>query len=284
MITDRDTNMVYFSKRITWYNVWKHLDPVLRDKEIRYDFIHGTKDIWARDYMPIQLEKNRFVEYVYNPDYLLDDPKRRTDLSVIDKGNLPLSDRDEKTALIIDGGNVIKCDDAVIMTDKVFLENRRLNLSRKEVVNELERLFGKVIIIPWNIQDEWDFCGHADGMVRYIGNNKVLVNNMCNHPELAWQRKEVMSAIEDAGMDVLELDYGHNSTDVNDWAYLNYLRVGDVIFMPTVGRPDTDHEAARQIAEASGCEVVPVPALSLVRANGKYGGGALNCISWTVSV
>lgn len=40
------------------------------------------------------------------------------------------------TKLIIDGGNVIKCSDKVIMTDKVFLENRKLQYSQKEVMEE----------------------------------------------------------------------------------------------------------------------------------------------------
>ncbi len=61
-----------------------------------------------------------------------------------------------------------------------------------------------------------------------------------------------------------------------------FLRVGDIIFMPTIERPDVDGEALRQLSAIYGCKVVPVPFLSVVKANGKYGGGALNCVSWTV--
>ena len=33
----------------------------------------SKKHVWARDYMPIQLEEGRFLKYVYRPDYLKND-------------------------------------------------------------------------------------------------------------------------------------------------------------------------------------------------------------------
>lgn len=280
MITDSQTNKVYFSKRITWYKMWPALKEALDKHGVPYVFLERTRDKWVRDYMPIQMAKDRFVSYVYDPDYLQKDRALITDWETIPGLDLP--GENVRTRLIIDGGNVVKCADGVIMTDKVFLENRRLQLSRKEVMEELERLFGKVVILPWNIGDEWDFCGHADGMVRYVGGNRVLVNNLVNHPESAWQLKEIHETLSAAGMDFEDLDYGR-SRDVNDWAYLNFLQVGDVIFMPTLDKPQTDRLAAEQISAIYGCEVVPIPSLSLVKANGKYGGGALNCISWNIA-
>ena len=32
--------------------------------------LQGTKDIWAVDYMPVQIQDDEFVQFVYNPDYL----------------------------------------------------------------------------------------------------------------------------------------------------------------------------------------------------------------------
>ena len=34
------------------------------------EVIPGTADIWCRDYMPIQLDQDRFCQFVYAPDYL----------------------------------------------------------------------------------------------------------------------------------------------------------------------------------------------------------------------
>ena len=56
-----------------------------------------------------------------------------------EKLNLP-DVRVAKTDVVLDGGNVIKCEDSVIMTDKIFYENR--NYDKVVLMNELERCFG----------------------------------------------------------------------------------------------------------------------------------------------
>ena len=280
MITDRQTNTVFFSKRLTWSTVWPGLKAALEENEIRYELLGNTRDKWARDYMPIQIEKDNFVSYVYNPDYLLQDRHLITYFD--DITNLPEVDVKHSTQLIIDGGNIVKGEDYVIMTDKVFIENERFNVTREEVMRELERLFGNVIIIPWNREDEWDFCGHADGIVRHIRGRQVLLNNLRNHPEKAWQRDAIIKIFRGKGIEYEELDYGPGYHGVNDWAYLNFLQVGDVIFMPTVEKPNEDLRASEQLCAIYGCKVVPVPFLPVVKANGKYGGGAINCVSWNI--
>ena len=37
---------------------------------VRIEIIPATADIWRRDYMPIQLDEDRFCQFVYAPDYL----------------------------------------------------------------------------------------------------------------------------------------------------------------------------------------------------------------------
>ena len=280
MITDRDTNRVYFSRRITWYKAWPGLKDALDDNRVDYALLDGTRDIWARDYMPVQVGADRFVRYIYDPDYLQEDKDRITDWTLIPR--LDLKWKVEATNLILDGGNIVKCRDFVIMTDKVFIENERLGLSHDQVMDELKRLFGDVVIVPWNKEDKWDYCGHADGLVRQVEGNTVLLNNLCNHEESSKHRERILEVFRERGIEYIELDFGPGYHGVNDWAYLNFLRVGDIIFMPTIERPDVDGEALRQLSAIYGCKVVPVPFLSVVKANGKYGGGALNCVSWTV--
>ncbi len=75
--------------------------------------------------------------------------------------------------IILDGGNVVKHKDKVILTSKVFKENpdySELNLITK-LKNQLQ--VKQIIIIP---QEPKDFVGHADGMVRFIDTDTVLVN------------------------------------------------------------------------------------------------------------
>ena len=146
----------------------------------------------------------------------------------------------------------------------------------------MERIFGNVVFIPWNYKDEWDFCGHADGMVRFIDKDYVLLNNFCDHPNDIWLRDEIVQVLKEHHIGFTELHYDVKCHGVNDWAYLNFLQVGNKIFMPTVEKPDVDAKAQKQLESIYRCEVIPVPLLSIVKANGKYGGGALNCISWNI--
>ena len=70
MISDNSCNKVFFSRHILRFKCWSNLKHALELYNVEYSFLDETKDIWARDFMPIQLEKDLFVSYRYNPDYL----------------------------------------------------------------------------------------------------------------------------------------------------------------------------------------------------------------------
>ena len=74
MIQDNQTNKVYLAKGFSYYQpVSMELVQALYGKGIEFEWLPRTessKYIWARDYMPIQLEKDLFLLYRYNPDYL----------------------------------------------------------------------------------------------------------------------------------------------------------------------------------------------------------------------
>ena len=58
MFTDNLTNTVYFSsllpEKCPVLNA--HLVDVLQKHGVPYAYLSGTKDIWCRDFMPIQVE------------------------------------------------------------------------------------------------------------------------------------------------------------------------------------------------------------------------------------
>ena len=70
MIPDWETNHLFLSDRLE--NQFPALFANLRSvlKCVTIDIIPGTNDIWCRDFMPIQLDGNRFCQFRYNPDYL----------------------------------------------------------------------------------------------------------------------------------------------------------------------------------------------------------------------
>ncbi len=75
-IYDWDTDIVYLSDKLeVFFNDFYHrLIEKFGEMGIEYGIINGTKDIWCRDYMPIQIQDNLFVGYNYNPDYLDSEP------------------------------------------------------------------------------------------------------------------------------------------------------------------------------------------------------------------
>ena len=279
MIQDYQTNMVYLAKGLKYYKpVYTNLLKALEKEGIPYGFLPGTeskKHIWARDYMPIQLEKDSFMTHEYSPDYLIGFEDYIPDYKAIVK-DMNLSHIDSQINL--DGGNVVKCGKKVIMTNKVFGSNldyfeEMLDCRRRSLINRLEDyLEADIILIP---QDRCDEYGHADGMVRYIGGNDVLINCYRNIDINLYDRiVDVLSR----HFHVERLYFNIPRCSKYVWAYINFLQVGKCIFVPGLGIKE-DMLAIEQIQSfypnhkvilIDGC-------MDLVRE-----GGALNCISWNI--
>lgn len=80
MIPEWSKNIIYFSSilssDIRFNHFFKALQNVLNANKLPFDLLPKTNDIWARDYMPIQIDKEDFLEYRYDPDYLLSTSKQ----------------------------------------------------------------------------------------------------------------------------------------------------------------------------------------------------------------
>lgn len=278
MITDNHTNTVYFSgllpEKCPILNT--HIKEALGRRGIPYAYLLGAKDIWCRDFMPIQIEEDRFVFYKYTPNYLQD--KRwlhfQSDPVAVFKNeaNKLQSYLDKSIAIdmIVDGGNVVKCGDTIVMTEKVFAENK------DKTRNEVERILCEafqcdILFLPW---DKNEIFGHSDGVVHYAGRNKVLLTNYDDISPYYYSR--FRKALEKC-FEVIPLQYHAKRKHARSWAYINFLQVGNLILVPQLGLEE-DKQALDLIGNTlPGCEVVGIPALEAVRK-----GGALNCISWNI--
>ena len=274
MLPDSLTNTVFLSEWLPEVCpiLYQNLTKVLKDNTVRYRILGNTNDIWCRDFMPIQTDEKRFVFYQYNPDYLQDKHKRRYITNVNRVQNIDFL-RQAETAnldLVLDGGNVVKCVHKVVMTEKVFAENR--GRSRSEVQRLLEDAFQcDIVFLPW---DENEKCGHSDGITHYVGDNRVLLTNYGDFDKTFAQ---AFLRILEKHFEVIPLKYNVKRQHARSWAYINYLQVDNLVIVPQLGIPE-DEQALQQIAEAlPACKVVGVPALEAVRK-----GGALNCISWNI--
>ena len=243
MISDKDTNTIYFSELLKtdsrFSDTSSQIVSMLDSFGAKYKFLHNTKDIWARDYMPIQINDKKFIEYRYDPDYLQGNCKGRRDLKtypdiVCDSIKCPT----EKSDLIMDGGNFVKSSDCVILTEKIVKENR-LFYSKTDLIKKIHDTFQveKVVLIP---PDKSDIYGHADGMIRFINNDTVLINHYYKNDSVIQYR------LKQAGLKSEFIDYKVKKKDKRNWAYLNFLQTRNLILLPKFGI-DEDEQALEQI-------------------------------------
>ncbi len=282
MIADNEKNIIYFSDLIKSEKKYKKtcedITGLLDLFQIKYDFLPYTKDIWARDYMPIQVSKDKFIEYRYDPDYLQNVKYRKlkTYPDLVCNG---INIKTIKTDIILDGGNVIKSKNAVILTDKIVHENIE-NYSKQELSDELKRLFEteRIIYVPWDRNEPY---GHADGMLRFIDEQNVVINGYFEDYEEEFKNKLYIS-LEEYGIRYLKLNYSVANPDPDrNWAYINFLQTKDILLVPGL-----DIEEDRQALEkfeklfpdyAERGRIIQIDVSPIVAE-----GGALNCISWTV--
>lgn len=275
MITDNQTNTIYFSERLKvdkrYVKTYNDIEKALNSCGITPKLIPKTKDIWARDYMPIQINEDKYIEFRYDPNYLQGEQKGRRNLKtypdiVCDVLNISAI----KSDLIIDGGNVIKSEDRIIMTDKVVIENEH-NYIEVDLINKLKSTFkvNIVILFEW---DENEIYGHSDGVLRFIENKKVLISSIYKDDI------ELQNSLKKAGISFVFLEVDESFK--YSWAYINYLQTKDLILIPKFD-VEEDGIILRQFQNlfpqyANNNRIVQIDMKAVVKE-----GGALNCISWT---
>ncbi len=276
MITDDQTNTVYFSsllpEKCPVLN--RYIADFLDENRIHFVYLSETKDIWCRDFMPIQIEEDRFVFYKYTPNYLKDFLRLQTntkDVCQLNRNQLkPVMQNAVTIDLVLDGGNVVKCGNTVVMTEKVFVENK------DKTHSEIERILKDgfqcdLLFLPWDHKEKF---GHSDGIVHYAGDGKVLLTNYDEISPYYYSRFH--KALEKR-FEVIPLKYESKRQHARSWAYINFLQIGKLVLVPQLGLEE-DEQAMEQISKAlPDCKVEGIPALEAVRK-----GGALNCISWNI--
>jgi len=275
MISDFETNTIYFSERIKTDNRFKstfnQVISILNSFGVKPELISKTNDIWARDYMPIQVNETKYIEYRYDPDYLQGHWKGCRDSKTYpDIVCASLKLKTEKSDLIMDGGNLVKTSDCIILTDKIVKENR-FSYTKNELIRKLRETFkvDKVILIPWFRKEKY---GHSDGVLRFIDNETVLISHYYKKDSVMLYR------LKSGGLKTEFIDFKVKKRDKRNWAYINFLQTKDLILLPKFGI-DEDKQAIEQIEnfyhDYKG-RIAQVDMTDIVKF-----GGALNCITWT---
>ena len=279
---DTMTNFVYISDKLKEFypRIYARLTKLFNEMDIEWGEIEGTKDIWIRDYMPIQISDNQFVVYNYNPDYLkASGDKYLTDSYLISTKILHHSQIID-CGITLDGGNIVTCAGHRVLTDKVFQENGKSKYDPEFCRSLCESLKSEIIFLPWHCDNPQepnaDVYGHADGLVHWVGDNRVLMSN--HRDSFPEEADEIISRLETVGFEVIEMlfDVPNPNRDYN-WAYINYLEVGNKIIVPTFGIPE-DKQALKYIREANPDSIVRGFRMRDIARSG----GALHCITWNI--
>lgn len=277
MITDRDTNFLFLSERLQLKcEFFARLQAVLIRNGIKFRMLPHTNDIWAVDYMPIQTDVNTFIQFRYEPDYLQGEKYQHTLTDPV-KACKEIGLNPQKSNIKIDGGNVIKGETWIILTDKIFSDNP--GFTKTGLTTELERLFkARIVIIP---REPYDYIGHADGMVRYYDDKTVLVNSYRSPYDKPFGDK-LRASLTKQGLKMIEIPYNpytNRTFDMTNGLYINFLQMKNFTLVPTFGLKQ-DQEALSLFQKLFPTSIVDAIDSSHLAKDG----GVLNCISWNIKV
>lgn len=281
MVFENDTNYVYFSSLLTtqdkYSGFWRKLEGILKKEKILFGFIEGTRDIWCRDYMPIQISENDFVQFKFFPDYYLE-PDEIHKLTI--PGEIKIDYRIDcrYSELIVDGGNIVKSGNTAILTEKIFTENGKCSPEKvlKTLKHDLE--VDKVVILP--IQP-LDYTGHSDGMVKFLNENCLLVSDYSGESK-SWKIK-MDKALEKSGLEIriypsVMCDEKNEKGDYTaKGCYINFAQIGNKILLPQFDFPKDDVVLKETKTLFPDCEIIPINSNEIA-----IDGGVLNCITWNI--
>ena len=283
MIKDKDTNYIYFSSLIKenkkYLPFWERIKLILLENNIPFGFIENTRDIWCRDYMPIQLNSDEFIQFTYFPEYLLT-PKNISKLTL--QNEIRTIDRINKkeSKLILDGGNIVSSGKIALITQKVFEENK--NLEKKTVISLLEKALkvDKIFILP---KQPYDYTGHADGMVKFIDENTILVSDYSAQKD--YWIKEMDSVLKNTGLNIKTFPseiVTEKNTDGDYTAkgvYINFLRVGNIVLVPQFNLNSDKIAIEKATKYFPDCKIIPLLSNEIATD-----GGVINCVTWNIRI
>lgn len=281
--TNKGEQIVYMSELLKERHAetCNRLLQILNKYHVHYKWIKGTKDIWCRDYMPVQTESGKFIQFRYEPSYLKG--KKEWEESRSDTKQICRDNKIDATFsdINLDGGNVLICDGRAIISDRLFSENP--DRDKDSLVRELAILLEcEIIIIPALKSQEEDMTGHADGMIRFVDRNTVIGNERRPN-EYKYMKEGLQTAIDKFNLTYIDIPYFEDKDARHPYSaigiYVNYLELKDLIVMPIFNSKE-DQVAIEIIKKA-----FPNKHIETIDYNDvAKEGGLLNCTTWVVNM
>jgi len=294
---------LYFSKLLSttpkYQADWQRIKAILDGFKINYGLLENTKDIWARDYMPVTNGKGKLVQFKYEPSYLEDTPHLQTNPEdVLINGERPTN---TSITYNLDGGNYVKHGNKVIITERFFEENNispttpsknpreerirkvfetPFNSKQQKAIRDLESFLDlEVIIIP-SYGPKEDLTGHSDGYMRFISEGVVLIGKLAEEEQEFADKME--AALKRYKLSHIEMPSYLYKNAKHPYSaigcYLNYLELDDLIIFPIFdSKPKLDNDALAMIKKQFPKKHIEPIVINDIANDG----GLMNCISWT---
>jgi agmatine/peptidylarginine deiminase len=228
--------------------VYARLKSILSINKINVRTILGTGNIWIRDWFPVQTPSG-FVKFAYK-GYGPDAYDKYPQLIVPEYCWRSVLHSVKVSDIILDGGNIERYGDRVIMTEIVFTHNP--GIERTVLLDQLEQLLeAQIIIVPVEPGDD---LGHTDGAVRWIDYKTVFVNQYHGAEEAMQSYSDSLRGIlEDEGIATVpfpnnyhyrprmtEAEFREKFPQADDWnsgwGYaINFLHIANTIIFPAFG-------------------------------------------------
>lgn len=235
--------------------------------------IKGAKDFWCRDFMPIQIAANKFVQFVYDPTYYhhIDYRHLQTDIN-----ELKYAPAGEiiKSNIILDGGNITHFNKTAILSDRIFKDNPAYE--KGELIKHLTDLLElkKLVIIP---SVPYDITGHSDGMIKFINEDTIFLNDFSSVCSTTYWRK-LNKALNGFNIVLMPNEFHRNTLpDDATGDYINMIVIKDLIFLSTYGY-STDDVALKLVQS----EFPSHSIIQLITNTLAAKGGILHCATWNL--
>ena len=290
---DKNKNGEHYGRDV--YNALKAIEDI----EI-VEIENHQKNVWCRDYMPVQRADGKLVQFRYFPGYMQKITKYENNFPHPKKINEELESKGIEreiifSDIILDGGAIDVLGDQAIVSDRVFKENyKKYRSDYKQLLDDLKKVLKlkRLIVVP---EYPYDFTGHVDGMVRFIDKNTVLVNddplprkedypkNPCKYKRLEQWHYDFHLVFENVGLKVKKMPVTNYYIMQNgkktsyEGLYINFLKLDNLIIMPSFGKKKEDENAKQILEENYNKKVIPVDAKLLA-----VEWGLINCVTWTL--
>ncbi|MEK7991202.1 MAG: agmatine deiminase family protein, partial [Thiotrichaceae bacterium] len=254
VLVDKDT-LPYFKHKLP--------DDILLEADIA--------DIWIRDFSTVH--PNKMVNFNYDRPQQTDVQARFLDFIAENKLQI------ERSNIKLDGGNIVdNAGDKMILTEKVL--DRNPNLSYQQIMRKLKQLLDvtEIAMIP---MDE-AYLGHADGMLMFIDEKTLLMNDYAQDKAFKHSVLDELHA-QLTNVDIHEIEgigYGesHGNYASACGIYVNSIVTNHYIYMPTFDNSQKDKAALQKIQSLTDKTVIPIDAKEVC-----FLGGNLRCLSWQLT-